>query len=762
MNKVDNKTGRSQLQKKAGKYLAIFMILMVLFTAVSRISASLTVPLVSTQKASKSTLTYKIGGDGRIDSANAVYIDLFANLQVAEVYVKKGQGVKEGDRLFCYDLEQLKEQIEEAENEYEKSKSAYEKVVLTASLENESADGSEEEKAVKRAKEDYQEAKDSYKEAKEKYKEKLALIKSTLSKTQKEEYEKAQEEYDLAKQAYEETKETYEKQVSDAKATYSAALETKETGIKEAKEELAEVQSELDEVLLKKTTLIQYMNVLEEHAKSQKYSEMNTDLENIYVTYFGKSAYAEIKSKISDAQSDVTKAENNLKAVKARWKLTMEEAKRELAKVDSSDLEYDSALNRYKLQQLEEENAIQEASDAVDNAKKQLSNISTKYTEISEVATTYFYYLAGNPLGSDATLYKKYSTAILDSSIVDETAYRAKSKEVEKAKKAVEDVTKEQEKLVEKAKSAVNNITTEKKKVEEKEKAVMEKKAKAMDELLDKVYEDKDGIHAARESLEAQEDAVETAKRALEDAEDRLSDYRKSKSLETKNEEINSKIAKLEMEQLEKDIEAKAEVLETLNQIYDANGEVLANIDGLVTTIDIEQRAMLVGNEKVIITPSCSVFVGSFEKDYLEYVQNGDEVSCQITGWKKSVSGEVIDITYNIEGDCYDMTAKLPEGDYAPGAVGQFVITKVTERYDNCIPITALRSDNSGTYVFAMREISTVLGKEFKAYRVNVVVDRKDYQTAVINDILDSDEEIIIGSNRNIMEGDRVRKGTYE
>jgi multidrug resistance efflux pump len=762
MNEKDKNTGKNRLQKKAGKYLAIFIVAMIVLTIVSRISASLTVPLVSTQKARKDVLNYNIKGDGMIDSANAIYLEMVNNLQIEKVGVKKGQSVKKGDLLFQYSMEQLEEQIEKASADYETSSRAYEKAILTASLEKEKTDSSQEQKAVARATEDYKQAQEDYKKAKVVYKEKVEEIKKKLSDTQKEEYEKAQEEYDLAKEAYDDTKNTYENQVADAKEALATATETSNKEIQNAKDELVYAQSELDEVMLKKTTLTQYMKTFEQHAKNQKYNEMYTDLENIYKTYFGKNEYAEIKRKISDAQGSVEDAERNLKSVKAKWKLIMEEEDRELAKTDPSDPDYETALNKYKQQQLEQEKAIREASDAVDNAKKEVSRVSPKYTEISDAAIAYFNYLTANPSGNNSTLYKNYYVAIIDSSVVDESSYKIKNKAVEKAKTVVEETTKQQAKAVEKAKKAVDDVIAKKKKELKKAKALMAKKAKVIDDLLDKVYEDKDGMRTAREGLETKEDLVDTAKRALEDARDKLLDSQTSKIIKSQNDEINEKIQQLDLEQLQDDMKSKKETLDKLKQVLEENGEVSADIDGMVTALDIEPKTTISGSEKVAITPSCSVFIGNFDKDYMEYVQTGDKISCQLTGYKKAIEGEVIDIAYNGEGDCYTVTAKLPDEKFAPGITGHFTINKSSDKYDNCIPLTALRSDNSGDYVLVMRETNTVLGKEYEAYRINVIVQKKDFQTAVINEVLGYDDEVIIGSNRNVMEGDRVRKGTYE
>ncbi len=339
--------------------------------------------------------------------------------------------------------------------------------------------------------------------------------------------------------------------------------------------------------------------------------------------------------------------------------------------------------------------------------------------------------------------------------MVDEAEHKVKNRAVEKAKAAVDETVTEQDKLVTKAKEVVDDANAQKKKEIMKAKAAMKKKAKAVDKLLDKVYEDKDGMRTARESLETQKATIGTAKRTVEDAEDKLDDFQKTSS-------IDEKIAEMDQEDLEDDMKTKEEVLDKLNQVLDAKGKVSSEIDGMVTALDIEIKTSITGTEKVAITPSCSVFIGSFEKEYMEYVEKGDKVSCQLTGYKNVVEGEVIDIAYNSEGDCFDVTAKLPDEKFAPGITGQFTINKSSEKYDNCIPITALRKDNSGDYVLVMKETSTILGKEFIAYRVNVTINKKDFQIAVINDVLGYDEEVITGSNRNVMEGDRVRKGSYE
>ena len=195
---MDNIT-KSKLQKKAGKYLVIFLIVMLILTAVSRISASLTVPLVTTARVNKASLSYKIEGEGRIDAANAIYLDLVTGLEISKVYVKRGQSVQNGNPLFCYNMERLEAQIDKARQEYKASKGVYEKLVLTESLRTEQEDTSKEKKSITRANEDYKEAQEQLKVAKSDYKDKISEIKKQLSETQKQEYELALQEYEIGR-----------------------------------------------------------------------------------------------------------------------------------------------------------------------------------------------------------------------------------------------------------------------------------------------------------------------------------------------------------------------------------------------------------------------------------------------------------------------------------------------------------------------------------------------------------------------------------
>lgn len=73
------------------------------------------------------------------------------------------------------------------------------------------------------------------------------------------------------------------------------------------------------------------------------------------------------------------------------------------------------------------------------------------------------------------------------------------------------------------------------------------------------------------------------------------------------------------------------------------------------------------------------------------------------------------------------------------------------------IPLSALRKDMKGYYCLVARPVSTILGEEFRAERVNVeVLFRGREEAAVDGPVFDTDK-VITGENKAIGEGSRVR-----
>lgn len=112
----------SSIRVLALKGLGIFLVLMILFTSLSRVLDTMTVPKVTSAKPEKRTLEKTISASGRVVQRKEQAISTVSGLRVASIPVNEGQEVNEGDVLFSLDPQDIQDKIEKLEHEIEKLK----------------------------------------------------------------------------------------------------------------------------------------------------------------------------------------------------------------------------------------------------------------------------------------------------------------------------------------------------------------------------------------------------------------------------------------------------------------------------------------------------------------------------------------------------------------------------------------------------------------------------------------------------------------
>lgn len=95
----------------------LLLILMILFTVLSRAAYNLSTAEVSTEKASPQTFAPELSAQGIVAGKKEIAVSAEENLRVGSVYVAEGQAVKKGELLFELDLKELAEKIEEGQQE---------------------------------------------------------------------------------------------------------------------------------------------------------------------------------------------------------------------------------------------------------------------------------------------------------------------------------------------------------------------------------------------------------------------------------------------------------------------------------------------------------------------------------------------------------------------------------------------------------------------------------------------------------------------
>lgn len=134
----------------------LFLAGMAIMTVIARMADSFMLPQVSVGKAEEMRLQYPMEIEGRIQAKGKQALYCRENLRVAQVLVQKGDIVKKGDVLFTIDIEDLQDQIQQAEQEMLKYDLQIEDLECTYQKQ-----AAQQAQNYSRAKEDYQDAQKS-------------------------------------------------------------------------------------------------------------------------------------------------------------------------------------------------------------------------------------------------------------------------------------------------------------------------------------------------------------------------------------------------------------------------------------------------------------------------------------------------------------------------------------------------------------------------------------------------------------------------
>ena len=105
------------MRKKYGKAFGLLLGVLLFFTLVSRVTASVTTPQIITEQPGRQPITHVATMEGQVEGMREVAVWTEPGLLVDEVYVKPGQRVKEGEVLAVLNLDQLDEQIQVRQEE---------------------------------------------------------------------------------------------------------------------------------------------------------------------------------------------------------------------------------------------------------------------------------------------------------------------------------------------------------------------------------------------------------------------------------------------------------------------------------------------------------------------------------------------------------------------------------------------------------------------------------------------------------------------
>ena len=210
------------------------------------------------------------------------------------------------------------------------------------------------------------------------------------------------------------------------------------------------------------------------------------------------------------------------------------------------------------------------------------------------------------------------------------------------------------------------------------------------------------------------------------------------------------------------DIEDKKAVVDALEMLALCDGVLYADIEGVVLAAKAE--GSVTGKDALVsFMDGARGFEATVQlaKTDADKLAVGDE--CQVTTgggsmyYTPTATALVSTIFPPDDQDRVRVMIRLPEGDWSEGQRIEVRAVQSRSTYDQCVPLSAVRSDNTGYYLLTVQQESTVLGVSNIVIRVPVTITAADEDSAAVQGPLGRGSQIITGSNKAVAAGDRVR-----
>lgn len=462
------------------------------------------------------------------------------------------------------------------------------------------------------------------------------------------------------------------------------------------------------------------------------------------------------ESTVAEGRRKMEEAKENVKTAKARVKEAKKQAKKQSEndykkKQEELQAAVKTAEKAYEDAKEQEEDAVLAAKRAVEDAAKTPAvsyedeilqmEINEKQRELNEL---YKRKKEGEE-GLDnqiRALEKELRTLRLQQQEKENTRKKQEEERKQTLARAQEDYSrtvKKYAKLVKEAKEKLDTANVDLKK------------------FLEGETEDFSG----NEAVKAAEEALTDAEKALEEARRQTGEEKRqakrnledasSGNPESRQEEMN----RIQMTEKQKQ-------LAMLEAAEKNGGKITAQMDGTVTRIQLEtgQRT----GESAAFLMSCTSggmsFTTEISREDAVYVTAGDTVTLK-TAEKKYEELSVVSVETDGEEtgeEAVKVTVFVPKDTLSLGEYADMELTKESAEYSVTLPLSAIHTENEKNFVYVMVPEETVLGGQYAAQRMDVIVAEKNAIYAALTDSdLTEESQVIISSDQIISAGEKVR-----
>lgn len=370
-----NNIPKKTLQEQAKLWLIAFFIIMAVLTLLSRAADTITVARVETVQPQNGCLTFHFTGDGVFEAKTEKPIQTEKGLTVENVFVDVGQRVKQGDPLFTLHMQDIEDQLYAIKNSIEKLKiQVQQEALINQGIMVQEQDAAQ--IALDHAMADLQMVTEEQayivacaewdlQIAQEKLEEKEVDLKNAAEKTIEDRVKEKQEAYNTAKLAY-----------SNGQYEYDTAVKEAERVLQDAKKELSRLNNEdsMDRVNYA-------VNQYNQAASSGDPDKIQAASDYLDKVLHGENGIENHKDIVSDAETKVKRAAEDITAVREKWEMELSDKKEKLQKAEQELTEVKKGTYDFK-QDIEAEKLAKEAAEEAVTAAERMVEAAYRTQEI--------------------------------------------------------------------------------------------------------------------------------------------------------------------------------------------------------------------------------------------------------------------------------------------------------------------------------------------------------------------------------------------
>ena len=208
------------------------------------------------------------------------------------------------------------------------------------------------------------------------------------------------------------------------------------------------------------------------------------------------------------------------------------------------------------------------------------------------------------------------------------------------------------------------------------------------------------------------------------------------------------------------DIAALEAKINTLVFFQEQQYQILSESTGLLANLSLEENMVTTGNEVIGICTSGNGLTLTFQaskedaNNILKYEPDLKATQEELEEALRSFDPDINTLGQNM----VTFTAKLRETGWTDKGIS-ITGDLWQSDYDLCIPMSALRQDSDGYFVYVMETTRSLMGIDKRVVRRDIYIENTDGRYAAVSGDISSNDQVILSSSKPLSDGDSVRVG---